>query len=235
MGSPGHNPTGEGEWLVSPSETARRPQSTKTRHDKSRLPNGKQGSTSPSRSRSPFSLGSTYDEEESDDDTTGGNGGKKKDKGRVLPPDARDLVVEDQEAVEDARARERRKGEPQTKAPAHVYVHRHTAQQQRIVDPQKALPDPADECANRVRERQTKETGVQVEGPSKKEDTPVEVEEVFSPALPEDRRASQTLQGDTEAIDHVQGIQVAKNGPQEAATASQSSNAHLDEENNPWA
>ncbi|ADV25362.1 conserved hypothetical protein [Cryptococcus gattii WM276] len=38
-----------------------------------------------------------------------------------LPPDAVDLVKEDQEAVEAARERERRRGEPQTNAPVHVY------------------------------------------------------------------------------------------------------------------
>ncbi|KIR40176.1 hypothetical protein I313_04097 [Cryptococcus deuterogattii Ram5] len=38
-----------------------------------------------------------------------------------LPPDAVDLVKEDQEAVETARERERRRGEPQTNAPVHVY------------------------------------------------------------------------------------------------------------------
>ena len=40
-----------------------------------------------------------------------------------LPSDAVDLVVEDSEAIEEARMKERRKGEPQTKAPVHIYRH----------------------------------------------------------------------------------------------------------------
>ena len=44
-----------------------------------------------------------------------------------LPPDAVDLVVEDQEALEEAQARERRRGEPQTKAPTHIYRHNNPA------------------------------------------------------------------------------------------------------------
>jgi hypothetical protein len=42
-----------------------------------------------------------------------------------LPPDAVDLVVEDSEAIEEAKMKERRKGEPQTKAPVHIYRHTH--------------------------------------------------------------------------------------------------------------
>lgn len=40
---------------------------------------------------------------------------------KKLPPDAVDLVKEDYKAVEAARERERRRGEPQTNAPVHVY------------------------------------------------------------------------------------------------------------------
>lgn len=40
-----------------------------------------------------------------------------------LPPDAVDLVIEDSQAIEEARMKERRKGEPQTKAPVHIYRH----------------------------------------------------------------------------------------------------------------
>jgi len=42
-----------------------------------------------------------------------------------LPPDAVDLVIEDSSAIEEARMKERRKGEPQTKAPVHIYRHNH--------------------------------------------------------------------------------------------------------------
>lgn len=44
-----------------------------------------------------------------------------------LPPDAVDLVVEDQSALEEAQTRERRRGEPQTKAPTHIYRHNNPA------------------------------------------------------------------------------------------------------------
>lgn len=44
-----------------------------------------------------------------------------------LPPDAVDLVVEDQNALEEAQARERRRGEPQTNAPTHIYRHNNPA------------------------------------------------------------------------------------------------------------
>lgn len=40
-----------------------------------------------------------------------------------LPADAVDLVVEDDQALAEAQARERRRGEPQTKAPTHIYRH----------------------------------------------------------------------------------------------------------------
>ncbi|KAK8861533.1 hypothetical protein IAR55_002355 [Kwoniella newhampshirensis] len=77
----------------------------------------------PANDASPFALGG--DDEDDDDDissdpdpdepVTTANGYKP------LPSDAVDLVTEDLDAVEAARTRERRKGEPQTKAPAHVY------------------------------------------------------------------------------------------------------------------
>ncbi|ORY27455.1 organic solute transporter Ostalpha-domain-containing protein [Naematelia encephala] len=61
---------------------------------------------------SPFTLG-----DDPDDDPTDSNARPK------LPSDAVDLVVEDPKAVDAARARERRKGEPQTNAPAQVLWH----------------------------------------------------------------------------------------------------------------
>lgn len=44
-----------------------------------------------------------------------------------MPSDAVDLVVEDNQALEEAQARERRRGEPQTKAPTHIYRHNNPA------------------------------------------------------------------------------------------------------------
>jgi hypothetical protein len=51
---------------------------------------------------------------------------------KPLPRDAVDLVIEDPEAREEARAYERRKGEPQTKAPAHVYRAQRQASDMRV-------------------------------------------------------------------------------------------------------
>lgn len=65
--------------------------------------------------KSPFTLG---DDDPAEDDPV-----KAASKGKALPSDAVDLVTEDPKAVEDARLRSRSRGEPQTKAPAHVYRH----------------------------------------------------------------------------------------------------------------
>jgi hypothetical protein len=75
-------------------------------------------------SNSPFSLG----DDEDDNDSKGQGRSRASSAPRTptkapLPPDAVDLVVEDSEAVEEARMKERRKGEPQTKAPRHIYRH----------------------------------------------------------------------------------------------------------------
>lgn len=69
-----------------------------------------------SNSKSPFALGDD-DEEESN------HSGSVSPSNRPLPDDARDLVVDDQEMVEEAKIRGRMRGEPQTNAPVHVYVH----------------------------------------------------------------------------------------------------------------
>lgn len=71
---------------------------------------------------SAFSLG----EDEDDDNTDSKSRSRANSNSRSkspLPPDARDLVVEDSAAVEEARMKERRKGEPNTKAPVHIYRH----------------------------------------------------------------------------------------------------------------
>lgn len=95
-------------------------------------------------SSSPFSIGDDDDDDDDDEEhvkNRNGQGNKSvspshpddyhrnsdSDKSvrpstiKRLPPDAVDLVKEDQEAVEAARERERRRGEPQTNAPVHVY------------------------------------------------------------------------------------------------------------------
>ncbi|WWD16558.1 hypothetical protein CI109_100985 [Kwoniella shandongensis] len=74
---------------------------------------------------SPFSIGG--DEEDDNDSKSEASDPDPEepvaaaDVDKPLPSDAVDLVTEDVEAAEAARTRERRKGEPQTKAPAHVY------------------------------------------------------------------------------------------------------------------
>ncbi|KAE8540818.1 hypothetical protein D1P53_003182 [Cryptococcus gattii VGV] len=95
-------------------------------------------------SSSPFSIGDDDDDDDDDEEhvkNRNGQGNKSvspshlddyhqnsdSDKSvrpsttKRLPPDAVDLVKEDHEAVEAARERERRRGEPQTNAPVHVY------------------------------------------------------------------------------------------------------------------
>ncbi|ODO09217.1 hypothetical protein I350_02817 [Cryptococcus amylolentus CBS 6273] len=95
-----------------------KPKPLPTKRSKSPLP-------SPLSPSSPFSIGEDEDDNGDDEGSQGDvdepakRPGKKRKK--VLPPDAVDLVKDDQEAVEAARERERRRGEPQTKAPKHVY------------------------------------------------------------------------------------------------------------------
>ncbi|WRT65653.1 uncharacterized protein IL334_002598 [Kwoniella shivajii] len=75
--------------------------------------------------KSPFTLGDDEEEEgnqseiHSDPDTDEEVSPASSTK--PLPSDAVDLVTDDQQAVEKARSRELRRGEPQTKAPSHVY------------------------------------------------------------------------------------------------------------------
>ncbi|WVW80095.1 hypothetical protein I302_102068 [Kwoniella bestiolae CBS 10118] len=67
--------------------------------------------------KSPFSLGDESDSSSIDTDESVSPASSSK----PLPSDAVDLVKDDQNAVEKAREREIRRGEPQTKAPTHVY------------------------------------------------------------------------------------------------------------------
>ncbi|WVQ83622.1 hypothetical protein IAT38_005763 [Cryptococcus sp. DSM 104549] len=121
------NPSGEGSWLydgenerpdawnsnASNGDTdAGRLRWTKKQLHKQRSP---QQTSEPELAASPFSIG--------DDDADEGDVDEPVEPARTnrLPSDAVDLVKEDHAAVEAARERERRRGEPQTKAPAHVY------------------------------------------------------------------------------------------------------------------
>lgn len=70
-----------------------------------------------SKNRSPFAIGDDEEEEECH------HSGAVTPSSRPLPSDARDLVVEDDDLVEEARTRGRVRGEPQTHAPVHVFVH----------------------------------------------------------------------------------------------------------------
>ena len=71
-----------------------------------------------SSAKNPFTLGDV-----DDDDDKSTRSGVATPSDRPLPSDARDLVVDDEVLAEEARVRGRVRGEPQTKAPAHVYVH----------------------------------------------------------------------------------------------------------------
>lgn len=90
--------------------------------------NGSKGSNRPG---SPFSLGSASDAADPDTED------EVSPSSRSLPKDAVDLVVEDSEAREDLREHERRKGEPQAIAPAHVYVAQRATSDMRVDQVQK--------------------------------------------------------------------------------------------------
>ncbi|KAK4688065.1 organic solute transporter subunit alpha, partial [Tremellales sp. Uapishka_1] len=66
---------------------------------------------------SPFALGEDDSSIDSDDSVEASK--------RPLPADAVDLVIADHQAVEEARSRERRKGEPQNNAPTQVFRKAH--------------------------------------------------------------------------------------------------------------
>lgn len=95
-------------------------------------------STKSRHTQSPFSIGDTSSE--SDNGTAAPKAkatkSKGKDKSPRLPADAVDLVVEDDRAVEEARAWERRKGEPQSNAPAHIYRHERDEEGRKDPDPE---------------------------------------------------------------------------------------------------
>ena len=95
-------------------------------------------STKTRRPQSPFLIGDTSSE--SDNGSAAPKAKAKKTKGKDesprLPADAVDLVVEDDRAVEEARAWERRKGEPQSNAPAHIYRHERDEDGKKDPDPE---------------------------------------------------------------------------------------------------
>lgn len=90
-------------------------------------------------SRSPFALGDADDESDPDPDSP------VSPAKRPLPSDAVDLVVEDTSAAEEARQHERRKGEPQTHAPAHIFKAQRTTSDMKVDRVQQVYsPDPAE-------------------------------------------------------------------------------------------
>lgn len=91
-------------------------------------------------SRSPFTLGDADDESDPDPDSP------ISPAKRSLPSDAVDLIVEDTGAEEEVRQHERRKGEPQTHAPAHIYKAQRTTSDMKVDRVQEVYsPDPAGE------------------------------------------------------------------------------------------
>ncbi|WWC60264.1 uncharacterized protein I303_102831 [Kwoniella dejecticola CBS 10117] len=91
--------------------------SKNTRPDSSRNPTGAGTDIG---IKSPFSIGDDEEEEEEEDPDTD-EPVSPASSNKPLPSDAVDLVKDDTDAVERARERELRKGEPQSKAPTHVY------------------------------------------------------------------------------------------------------------------
>ncbi|KAK6907299.1 hypothetical protein I204_03782 [Kwoniella mangroviensis CBS 8886] len=137
------NPSGEGDWLYDgdnerpdawhhPSNNAHEAKKGENQNqlrwtrkqlhkikevsDSLKIPHQDGNNNNPS--KSPFSLGedeSSESEIDTDDSVSPASSSKP------LPSDAVDLVKDDLNAVEKAREREIRRGEPQTKAPQHVY------------------------------------------------------------------------------------------------------------------
>ncbi|OCF34718.1 hypothetical protein I316_03761 [Kwoniella heveanensis BCC8398] len=143
-----HNPSGDGDWLYdgdserpdawsgNASRAAAKDESSQLRWTKKQLHKATKSLLDTSLERkdktrsqsntqgggSPFAIGEDEDDERLSSDTTDPDEPvSPASSGKPLPSDAVDLIKDDQAAVEVARARERRRGEPQTKAPAHVY------------------------------------------------------------------------------------------------------------------
>lgn len=160
-----------------------------------------------------FSLGEDEDGEDDqhDDSKTHSRNGALTPTGRPLPPDARDLVVDDPQAVDEAKARERRRGEPQTKAPTHVYVHQ----------TQNNAPSSPSEVG---------EVG---EG-NDEEREGVDIEEVYSPGATDGTKLSDNIkQGEMPGGDPIKQLERI-----EERVTRPTPPAHLGnfaDENNPWA
>jgi hypothetical protein len=117
------NPTGEGDWLFD----GERPDAWhNSEADAARLRwTKKQLLKSPrepveidERPTSPFTLGDDPDEPNEPDPEQAVSPSDRR-----LPSDAVDLVKEDPQVVEEAQTRSRLSGEPQSRAPVHVYHH----------------------------------------------------------------------------------------------------------------
>ncbi|ORX33656.1 organic solute transporter Ostalpha-domain-containing protein [Kockovaella imperatae] len=201
----GRNPTGEGDWLV-PAQQVDQKTSKKSRLDKLKPPMRR--SQSNKSKNSAFAVGEDSDDEPPD----------TKSQIKRLPSDARDLVVEDPEAVEEARARERRRGEPQTKAPAHIYVHRHSPELQRVPSPRKSLDKPNGKS-------------------DPKESDPVDIEEVYSPPLPDEQPVSESVGENKPIADEMERIEQMKRAimPTPPASRQTTMRTNFYDEDNPWA
>ncbi|WVF67157.1 hypothetical protein IAT40_001903 [Kwoniella sp. CBS 6097] len=136
-----HNPSGDGDWLYDgdnerPDAWSSYPdrakdESSQLRWTKKQLNKAAKSSLVTSLSAksqnskegnsSPFAIGEDEDSDHSSSDTDPDEPVSPASSNKPLPSDAVDLIKDDQAAVEVARERERRRGEPQTKAPAHVY------------------------------------------------------------------------------------------------------------------
>ena len=238
----GHNPTGEGVWLVSPEDpTASPPEPTSvsTKKSKSRLDKLKppiRRSQSNRSQNAAFALGDESDGDDESDSDRKAKQTKQTKQTKRLPSDARDLVVEDVDAVEDARARERRRGEPQTKAPAHVYVHRHTPDLQRVTSPQKSL-EPKTNGVEVVKKQERPETGVRVEESESLKAEPVEIEEVYSPALGDDRPTTEEVGSERKPHgDEMDVMERMKEAIEPTPPPSRHpTSSHYPDQDNPWA
>ena len=261
--APSHNPTGEGEWLIEGNDDRRAngdPSSAASKKVKSKQP--KISSLRPSlpkrRSsrKSPFALG--HEDSSEDDDPPAPR----------LPSDARDIVVEDAEAVDKARARERRSGEPQSHIPSRVYVHHNNPSTQRKGEAfkpgalkarskdSKDLEPEAPKAPSRKSSAGNPPPEASYSEPHRAEEMDQEqvantdeVERVYSPDLPGERRISEAVSqeempgGDpVQQIERIEDIITRPTPPTSRTNTSSNTGVNhsshfppLDDHENPWA
>lgn len=114
---------------LAPPPTSKSKSGKSSKASSIKKPTLSRGSSNHSKSsKSPFALGDEEDNEVSDPNPDS----PVSPAHRPLPSDAVDLVIEDTSAADEARQHERRKGEPQSHAPAHVYISKRSGKDMKV-------------------------------------------------------------------------------------------------------